>query len=243
VPSFPAQLSSAGRAAGIVAVTALLLLSGSPRAQSKDAATDLRTLRAAFRQALLTAILPEKRAHAAGLRQLEKRLASTRDYAAAMKVRDERLALEQEITAFEQELPGLAIRATGQTALLPERIVFHPKDATLSGANLEKDGAITGWSSPQGCSATWKLPGIPAGGYEVILKYSCAEGEGAAIEVRESFYVLHGKVTAPAEKQTEKNLGTLRIRDGAGALTLAADGASPRAQLRVFALELAPATR
>lgn len=236
-------MSSARRAAGVGALTALLLLSGSTRAQPEDTATDLRTLRAAFRQALLTAILPEKRAYAARLRELEKKLASTRDYAAAMKVRDEHLALEQEITAFQQELPGLAIRATGRTALLPERIVFHPKDAALSGASLENDGAITGWSSPQGCSATWKLPGLPAGGYEVILKYTCAEGDVAAIEVRENFYLLHGKLTAQAGKQIEKNLGTLRIRNGAGALTLAADGVGPHAQLRVFALELAPATR
>jgi hypothetical protein len=166
-----------------------------------------------------------------------------RDYAAAVKVRDKRLALEQELTAFEQELPGLAIRATGQTALLPERIVFHPKDATLSGADLEKDGTLTGWGSRQGCSATWKLPGVPAGGYEVILRYISDGGGSAAFEVRESFYVLRGKVTAPAEKQAEKNLGTLRISDGAGTLTLAADGVSPPTQLRVVALELAPVTR
>lgn len=242
VPILTAPPSFAGRAAGIAAGIALLVFLGSARSESKGAGGDLRTLRAVFRQALLTAILPEKRAYAAQLQGLEKKLAAARDYAAAINVRDERLALEQELTAFEQELPALAIRAAGQTTLLPERIVFRPQDATLVGLKLEKDGTLSGWGPPQ-CTATWKLPGIPAGGYEVILKYSCADGSGATFEVRESFYLLHGKVAAPAEKQVEKNLGTLRIREGAGPLTLAADGTGQPAQLRVIALELAPVTR
>lgn len=209
---------------------------------SKPAEADLRTLRALFRQGLLTAILPEKRAQAARLQDFEKQFALAHDYANAIKVRDERLALEQEITAFELELPGLAARAAGQAALLPERIVFRPQDAALSGLKLEKDGSLSGWDSPR-ASVTWKLPGLPAGGYEVIIKYTCTGNTSATIEARESFYVLRGKLTAPEDKLAEKNVGTLRIRDGTGPLTLATDGAGQPAPLRIVALELAPVNR
>lgn len=229
----------------MLVVSAVLLPASFAKSQpagSKDAAADLHTLRAVFRHALLTAILPENRAYVARLRELEKELAAAREYTAAIKVRDERLALEQEVTAFDHELPGLAIRATGQSALLPERIVFSPEAATLSGLKLDKDGALTGWNSP-GSSATWKIPGVPAGGYGVILKCESADGGAASFEVRESFYLLHGKVTLPSGQAAEKNLGTLRIRDGGGTLTLAAEDAGAPAQLRVLALELAPVTR
>lgn len=227
-----------------IALAAMLAMScqAGALAQPKAAETDLRTLRALFRQGLLTAILPEKRAYAARLQELEKQLAGARDYAAAMKVREERLALEQEVTAFELELPGLAARAAGLAALLPERIVFRLQDAALTGLKLEKDNAISGWESARG-AATWKLPGLPPGGYEVMVKYTCAGGSSAVLEVRESFYVLRGKLTAPEDKPVEKNLGTLRIRDGGGPLTLAADGAGLPAQLRIVALELAPVNR
>ncbi len=242
VTFFTAQQNFAGRAAGIAAVSALFLLSGSAPAQSKSAATDLRMLRAAFRQGLLTAILPEKRAHADRLLGLERKLASARDYANAIKVRDERLALEQELAVFELELPVLALRASGKSALMPERIVFSAQEATLSGVKLDNNGSITGWESAGG-TATWSLPQLPEGGYEAILKYICSEGCSAAVEVRESFYMLRSKVALKIGNQLEKNLGTLRIRKGDGTLTLAVDGASPSAHFRLIALELAPVNR
>ncbi|HEY2573870.1 MAG TPA: hypothetical protein VGH65_07365 [Verrucomicrobiaceae bacterium] len=208
----------------------------------KGSEPDLRALRAMFRQGLLTAILPEKRAQVSRLEELEKEFSAARDYANAVKVRDERLAMEQEVTALELELPGLTARAAGQSALLPERIVFRAQDAALAGLKLEKDGAISGWDTSHG-TATWKLPGLPAGGYEVIIKYTCAGGTSVALETRESFYVLRGKLTAPEEKPAEKNLGTLRIREGGGPLTLATDGTDQPAALRIVALELAPVNR
>jgi hypothetical protein len=223
--------------------SAVVLLAGDVLAQSKAHEPDLRTLRASFRQGLLSAILPEKRGYIAQLRELEKQLISARDYETAIKVRDERLALEQDLTAFEQELPGLAARAAGQMVLLPERIMFRPQDATLSGIRLEKDGTLAGWDTPQGGTATWRLPSLPAGGYEVIVTYMCQGSGSASFEVRENFYVLRGKVPAPAPAPVRRNLGTLRIRDGAGMLTLASDSTSQPGQLRVVALELAPVNR
>ncbi|MCE9519594.1 MAG: hypothetical protein K8R87_08595 [Verrucomicrobia bacterium] len=242
MPFFIAQLSFSSRAVRVGVAAAIFLLIGltAPLLKADDA--DLHTLRASFRHDSLSTILPEKRAYAAQLLALEKKLSTARDYADAIKVRDERLALEREIAVFELELPALGIRASGKSALLPERIVFSPQDATLAGVKLDKEGALTGWETA-GSVATWKLPHLPEGGYEVMVKYICGESGSVTFEVREKFYMLRSKVTEPAGKQNEKGLGTLRIRDGDGTLTLAADGAGQSAQLRVVSLELIPVTR
>ena len=210
--------------------------------QEKAPESDLRQLRARFRESLLSAILPEQREYHAHLAEVERKLAAAHDYAGAIQARDERVALEQEITAYEQELPRLAARASGAEQLLPERIVFKPADAKVSGVTLEKDGALTQWSSAQ-ASATWKLPKLPAGGYEVFLKYASGKGDTTGFVVKENFYLLHGKTTPTNDKPVEKNLGTLRIRDGEGTLTLTAENIPKNSSLRLLALELAPVNR
>lgn len=230
------------RGAAFAALGTVLFLATPQAAQEESHEGELRRLRAAFRQSLLLAILPEKRSYAARLGEAEKRLVDAHDYAAATKVRDERLALEQQLTAHEQELPALAARAAGRGALLPERLVFRPQDATLAGLRLEKDGAIAGWESP-GAAASWKLPALPAGGYEVALQYACNGGAGSAVEIRESYYLLRGQIRPTGEKTVKGNLGTLRIRDGAGSLTLVAGKGTDANLMRVFALELIPVNR
>jgi hypothetical protein len=210
--------------------------------QEKPPENDLRQLRAQFRESLPSAILPEQREYHAQLAEVEKKLAAAHDYAGAIQARDERVALEQEITAYEQELPRLAARASGAEQLLPERIVFKPSDAKVSGVTLEKDGALTQWSTPQ-ASATWKLPKIPAGGYEVFLKYASGKDDPAGFLVKENFYFLRGKTIPTNNKPLEKNLGTLRIHDGEGTLTLTAESIPKNSSLRLLALELAPVNR
>lgn len=203
---------------------------------------DLRTLRSVFRKSVIEAIMPEKQAHLERLRDLEKKLATSHNFADAIRARDERLALEHEITALEQELPMLTARAAGEGKVLPERIPLKLEDATLSGVKRDKDGVLAGWTDAQSL-ATWKLPGLPSGGYEVILKYSCGKDEGGEIMIKESFYTLRGTVTTTDDKLMEKNIGTLRIRDGHGTLTVAANSASKGGLMRLWSLELAPVSR
>jgi hypothetical protein len=203
---------------------------------------DLRQMRAQFRGSLLTAILPEQHVYHDELLELEKKLAAAHDFAGAIQARDERVMLEQEITAYEEEMPRLAARASGADQLLPERIVFKPADAKLSGLALEKDGTLSQWSAAQS-SATWTLPKLPAGGYEVFLRYSSGKDDPTAFIVRENFYFLRGKTTPTNQKRSEKSLGTLRIRDGEGTLTLTAENAPKNSALRLVSLELAPVNR
>lgn len=186
--------------------------------------------------------MPEKQAHLKRLQELEKKLATAHDFANAIRTRDERLALEQEITALEQELPMLTARAAGEGKVLPERILLKLDEATLKGVILDKDGALTGWGDTSG-SVSWLLPGLPAGGYEVILKYSCGKDEGGEVLVKESFYTLRGTVTPTNDKPIEKNIGTLRIRDGRGILTLSANAPPKGGLMRLWSMELAPVSR
>lgn len=203
---------------------------------------DLRSLRSQFRKKLIETIMPEKKAHLERLRELEKKLATAHDFADAIRARDERTALEQELTALEQELPMLAARAAGEGKVLPERIPMKLEDATLKGVKADKDGALTGWDDTN-CSVTWLLPGLPPGGYEVIIKYSCGKDEGGTVIVKESFYSLRGTVTPTEGKPLEKNIGTLRVRDGHGLLTIAANAAPKGGLMRLWSLELAPVSR
>jgi hypothetical protein len=232
----------ASRVAFVTAAWGWLALAEPCGAQTHPPEGDLRQLRAQFRESLLTALLPEQHAYHDQLLELEKKLVTAHDYAGAIQSRDERIALEQEITAYEQELPRLAARASGADQLLPERIVFKPSDARLSGLTLEKDGTLAQWSGSQ-ASATWSLPKLPAGGYEVFLKYSSGKEDITGFIVKENFYFLRGKTTPSNEKPAEKSLGTLRIRDGEGTLTLAAESAPKNCALRLLALELAPVNR
>lgn len=210
----------------------------SPTADSAD----LRSLRSQFRKNLIETILLEKKAHLGRLGELEKKLATAHNFANAIRARDERVALEQEITALDQELPMLTARAAGEGKVLPERIAMKLDEATLTGVKLDKDGALTGWSDTASAAA-WLLPGLPPGGYEIIIKYSCGKDEGGAVIVKESFYSLRGAVAPTGDKPMEKNIGTLRVRDGHGILILAANAPPKGGLMRLWSLELAPVSR
>ena len=113
-------------------------------------------------------------------------------------------------------------------------------DATLRGVQLDpKDGFISGWDKDQ-ASASWKLPDLPAGGYEVLPRYTAEQG---SVLIKESYYSLKGKLAAAKESPLEEKIGTLRIKDGKGILTLSSDSPQQSNSLRVYSLVLVPAVR
>jgi hypothetical protein len=61
--------------------------------------------------------------------------------------------------------------------------------------------------------------------------------------VQEAFYFIHSQAESTNGKVVEKKLGTLRISNGAGSLTLTAEGGERAASLRLLSLELAPVNR
>lgn len=203
--------------------------------------TDLSLIKTQLRKDLLQALLPEKKQHREALLALEQKNAAAMDFAGAIKVRDERTALEKEIASIEREIPLLSSRAI---ALLgrgaPDRLEMHFADATLRGVQLDpKGGFISGWDKDQ-ASASWKLPDLPAGGYEVLLRYTAEQG---SIVIKESYYSLKGKLTAAKESPVEEKIGTLRIKDGKGTITLSTDNPQQSTSLHVYSLVLVPAVR
>ena len=221
----------------MLAVSANILLSA-------EAPPDLRTARFEYRRDLLTALLPEKKTYLESLLTLERRLAAKGDYPAAMHTRDERIVLEQEIKAIEHEIPVLTALALNlRTGPLPDRAIFLTKDATNQGLKFDaKTNTLTGWES-EAASARWTLPNLPPGGYEVLLTYATPAQNSVTLQVKESFYSLRSTLDATNDKTLEKNLGTLRIRDGKGSLTLGAVKSGTGEKLQVFSLALVPANK
>jgi len=204
---------------------------------------DLKSLRIEYRRSLLTALLPEKKTDHEQLLALEHALAAKGDYAGAIRARDARRAIGQEITAMEHEIPALAAQAQAmRTGSLPDRFVFPAKEAVTQALTLDaKTGALMGWDGAKS-SAQWKLPDIPPGGYEVLINYCCAES--LEVTLKEAFYHLTGALPpTPAAKPQELNLGTLRVKDGQTNLRLELAKAGNSAELRILSVTLAPANR
>jgi len=225
-------------------VAALMLTLSVDILLSAEAPPDLRTARFEHRRDLLMALLPEKKAYLESLLTLERRLATKGDYAAAMHTRDERIAVEQEIKTIEHEIPVLTTLALNlRTAPLPDRALFLSRDATNQSLKFDpKTNALTGWDS-ESASARWTLPNLPPGGYEVLLTYANPAQKSVTLEVKESFYSLRGTLDATSDKTLEKNLGTLRIRDGKSSLILGAVKNGTGEKLQVFSLALVPANK
>jgi hypothetical protein len=160
------------------------------------------------------------------------------DFESALRARNERTKLEGKITGLEREASILASRSLrASNSRLAPRIEFKLSDAKLTSAKFDsKKDVITGWDQVN-ATATWQLPFLPAGGYEVLLK--CTGGPGEVV-VKEGFYSLTGACKRTDDKSVEQNLGTLRIRAGGGTLTLAVAHPENCADWRVFSLVLVP---
>jgi hypothetical protein len=204
-----------------------------PAVAAVEPPPDLHALKAGLRRGLLTVVIPEMKAHRAELLTLEHRLAESQDYAGAIKARDEGNKLAKHISVLEQEEAILASRpAVDNAARVAARIELNLGNARLEGAQYDSaEGALTGWGGEHP-SATWQLPDLPPGGYEVLIRCS---GPGGAVVVKEAFYSLASSCKSPSDKNEEQNLGTLRIRSGAGSLVLEAGPG-----WKVYSVALAP---
>jgi hypothetical protein len=214
------------------------LVAADPPPAAPDAPPDLRTLKAGLRKDLLTAVLPGMKAHRQALLAFEQKRATAQDFSGAIKARDERLKLEKQIGVLEQEAAILASRPAIQNAArLLARIELKLVDAKLTELQRDPtDGALTGWGN-ENASATWQLPALPPGGYEVLVRCTGPSGE---IVVRETFYNLKKECKPTGDKSLEQNLGTLRISEGAGSVTLSAAAPEKSSDWRVYSIVLVP---
>ena len=204
---------------------------------------DLTSLRAKFELSLAQGTLPALREYAAELVTLEKQAVSARDYDTAIAARAEKQKVVAETAAQEKLALLLQSRQGAGDSGNAAKIVLKIGDAKLEGVTYDAASeSLTGWTAP-GASATWKLPDLPPGGYEVVLKCSSGPLEGGTVMVQEAFYTLSSPITTTLKGFEEQNIGTLKIRDGSGIFKISAKAVVKSNLMQLQAVELLPANR
>jgi hypothetical protein len=212
------------------------------RTDDPGASSEIALLRLSYERDLIGASLAPVKEQITTLATLEKQFAGERDYDAAITARDERKRLQDELARLDKVLLLLQTREQAlRTSLLPDRIKLSLDVAALSGLRHE-GGAITGWSKV-GVSATWKLPALPPGGYEVMLRYRCGAAEGGKLMIKEARYTLTSSIETTLKGPVERSAGILKISNGSGTLTLAAQALVTNNLMQLLGVELIPASR
>lgn len=204
---------------------------------------EMKALRAEFTASLATATIPVLRQQVKDLLALEKKAAAARDYDTAIAARDERKRIEAAIADLDKASLFASSASTTAGDAEPERVVLKLADAKLDRVRFDPNaGVLTDWSGT-GASATWQLPNLAPGGYEVVLKYQSGPLEGGSVLVQESFYTLSADLQTTLKEATEHNLGTLRLRKGDGQLKLSARTILKSNLMQLHSVELIPANR
>jgi hypothetical protein len=191
---------------------------------------------------LIKATTPVMQQQVAALWALEKRAAAARDYDTAIAARSARQKLESELSAQEKLALLLVARQVISSPEVTERIILKPADATLDRVRFDKSaGVLTDWTV--GSSATWKLPELPPGGYEVVLRYASGALEGGSVVVQEAFFNLTHDLTTTLKGFIEDNIGTLKVRDGSGIFKISAKTVLKGNLMQLQSVELIPANR
>jgi len=223
-------------------VLALCMASAWALAADPPQESGLELARLRFQRSMIESSLGPLKKHLLDLSELEKKRAEARDYAGAISVRNERRQVEDELERLDKELLLLQTREQSlKASALPDRITLALDQAKLTNVRRE-GGELTGWSKP-GASAVWKLPALPPGGYEIYIRHRCGALDGGVLEVKETKFHLSSQIDTTSKGPQEKNLGTLKITDGNGALTLTATTLVKDNLMHLLGLWLVPATK
>lgn len=199
-------------------------------------------LRLQFERNWITTSLAPLKKQLTAAATLEKQLATAHDYDGAIRVRDQQRRWQAEIERLDKQL--LLVQAREQAlkaAALPDRITLAVDAATLNG--VKRDAMVlTSWEKA-GASATWSLPALPPGGYEVVLRYRCTPTEGGEFIVKEKRFTLSGTTRETGlGGPVEHNLGTLKLSEGATSLTLTAAKVPLKNLMQLHGIELIPSS-
>jgi hypothetical protein len=216
----------------------------SPTARTAAPPQELELARLDHQSQILAASLNPLKTTLSRLDELARTRAQARDYEGALTARTERQKMEAELERIAKELLLLEARAQVlKTALLPDRILLSLKDAHLEGVRWDAEKQrLTQWERP-GAFAEWSLPGLPGGGYEVLITYQCNPIEGGTLLIAEKTFTLTGEMDTTLRGPEVKNLGTLKITDGSGSLRLTARTIVKSNLMDLIAVELVPANR
>jgi hypothetical protein len=205
---------------------------------------ELELARLDHQRQILAASLNPLKSTLSGLDELARARARSRDYEGAIAARAERQQIETELERIAKELLLLETREKAlKTALLPDRILLSLSEARLDGVRWDAEKQrLTQWERP-GAFAEWNLPGLPPGGYEILLTYQCNPIEGGTLLIAEKTFTLTGEMDTTLRGPEVKNLGTLKLTDGSGALRLTARTIVKSNLMDLIAVELVPANR
>lgn len=155
------------------------------------------------------------------LRQTRDQLVKARRYREAIPFQEEMRLIEQRLQGKMTE-PAIAW-------FFP-----HEMDGT-NGPILAREGLgyLHRWSGP----ATWKLAEIPAGGYEVLVEYTCPNA--SRIRVKEARFFTEGTLPATKDNEIHKfSLGLIKLSKGQGSISLELLTAEAANRFRLHALAL-----
>jgi hypothetical protein len=180
------------------------------------------------------------------LASLEAKLVSRADYHGAIAVAKEQELVRGQLVYLQERLGDEGSNSSQR----PAPLVLSPADAARSGTLANgSENALASWDPA--AHATWILPGIEPGAYEVRLALAIApDATTTSFLLREKFFTL----TAPLDPADAKpiaasssaathvaSLGTLKIRSGDGPLRIElAPDASPPKGLSILQIQLTP---
>lgn len=191
------------------------------------------------RQIIELSLEPIKK-HLLDLTLLEKQRGSLRDYEGALVVLKERKKIETQLEQLDRLRLLIFTRQEAiQATQIPDKISLPLDLAVLNGVKRES-GELSGWNIP-GANASWKLPGIPSGGYEVFIRYRCSPLEGGVLEVNESRFSITSQIETTLKGPQQKKLGTLKITSGDGPITLTGKALLKGSLMNLLELWLVPA--
>lgn len=215
-----------------------------PPAGTSASSQELELARLDHQSQILAASLNPLKTTLSRLDELARTRAQARDYEGALQARTERQKMEVELERIAKELLLLEARAQFlKTTLIPDRVILPLTDARLEGVRWDAEKQrLTQWERPD-AFAEWQLPRLPAGGYEVLITYQCNPIEGGTLLISEKTFTLTGEMDTTLRGPEVKNLGTLKITDGSGALRLTARTIVKSNLMDLIAVELVPANR
>ena len=230
----------------LTAVFCLMFGSQDGLAQSSKNAppTDLELAKIEYHRSVLAAAINPLKSYITQLDELIQKSAEDQQYEIAIAAQQERLGIQSELERIAKELLILDSREQSlMTSLIPDRIELPLAAARLDGPQLDSQkNQVTQWTSA-GHSASWELPNLPPGGYEVEITYQCGALEGGSVLLAEKSFTLTADLDTTLRGPETKNLGTIKITDGSGPFKMSARSIVKNNLMRLIKVELIPVRR
>lgn len=201
---------------------------------------EITLLRIQYERNWIAASLKAVKKQLLAVTDLEKHLAAARDYDGAIAAREQARHWQAELLRLSHDLELLQSREYVLKAEYPLPSVSLPLEAAKLSGVVHQGSMLTGWAKA-GASATWKLPKMVPGGYEVVLRYRCGPLEGGSITVKESHFSLTAPVETTLRGPERRNLGTLKVSEGTTSITLTAASVVKDNLMQLLDVELIPA--